>query len=399
MRKRIWPLLLAGLLLGGCGLRPVTAEGPAGRETAEVFAPAAPWAATAHSFTPAPTATPVPTPEPTPCPHSAHDGESRRCTLCGELIPHNYVKGVCTLCGESPVFYDTVLPRELFEPCERQGRVETLEYTTTAYTPSTSKEPVETRKSVQVYLPYDYDPTEKYDLLILLHGRNGSQKTWLSKQEQYAPDKEDGTPNTDEVNTRDLLDNLMDQARCRKLIVAAPTYYRDSTDPDSYKRQLDQPRFTRELREDILPLLIETYSTWAASGNEEDIIAAREHFGFAGLSMGSIYAYTSIIPDCLDYFSWFGCFSGSDGYMDYLGGLLNSSRFAISYFYNSVGERDMYYYLHTGQYKELLGWSKTLVPGENTDITVIRGVGHEYAAWAAGLANFLSVAFAEPAEG
>lgn len=391
MKKKAWPLLILALLLSGCVYRPETAAPAPTASALPVMAPAESTPAPTPSPSPEPTPTPALTPVPTPCPHTAHDPESRRCTLCGELLPHNYVKDTCTLCGGHPEFYEEVLPRELFEPCPRQGRVETLSYTTTAYTPTTSRVPVEIKKELQVYLPYGYDPAEKYDLLILLHGRGGSETTWLQKQEQYAPDS------LEEVNTGDLLDNLIAQGRCRKLIVAAPTYYRDSSDPDSYKRQLDQPRFTRELREDILPLLIESCSTWAESGSEEDIIAAREHFGFAGLSMGSIYAYTSIIPDCLDYFSWFGCFSGSDGYMDYLAGLLNSSRFSISYFYNSVGARDPYYYLHTGQYKELVDLCSVLTPGENCAMSVIADVGHEYAAWAAGLANFLSLAFASEA--
>ena len=42
----------------------------------------------------------------------------------------------------------------------------------------------------------------------------------------------------------------------------------------------------------------------------DGVAAAREHFAYAGLSMGSIYAYTSIIPECLDLFAWFGFFSG-----------------------------------------------------------------------------------------
>ena len=61
---------------------------------------------------------------------------------------------------------------------------------------------------------------------------------------------------------------------------------------------------------------MQNYSTYAADGSAEAISAARDHFAYAGLSMGSIYAYNSVMPLCLDMFAWFGCFSGSDCYVD-----------------------------------------------------------------------------------
>lgn len=72
----------------------------------------------------------------------------------------------------------------------------------------------------------------------------------------------------------------------------------------------DEEQFVRELREDILPFIVQNYSTYAADGSAEAISAARDHFAYAGLSMGSIYAYNSVMPLCLDLFAWFGCFSG-----------------------------------------------------------------------------------------
>ena len=175
--------------------------------------------------------------------------------------------------------------------------------------------------------------------------------------------------------------------------------YLEEFAPDYYNRPLDEPRFLRELREDILPLLIDKYSTYASDASPESISAVRQHFGFAGLSMGSIYAYTAVIPDSLDLFGWFGCFSGSDGYMDQLSARLNAEPdrdYPIYYFYNSIGTRDPYYYLHKSQYQDLVELTDGLTEGKNAAFTEVQGAGHEYYAWSTGLYNFLQIAFSLP---
>ena len=329
-----------------------------------------------------------------PCDHPDHDRETLLCSRCGALVPHDYRKNVCTLCGAEPVFYAERLPRELFNPRAEKGDVQILTYQTDVYGPFTTEGAMMREKEMLVYVPYGYDPAERYDVLVLLHGSGCDQSYWLEKDQDYSSE------HLDAVYTRDLLDNLMATGRSRKVIIATPTFYKDELGADNYGRKADEPRFLKELREVILPLLIDTYSTYAGSSSPEDMAAAREHFGFAGLSMGSIYAYTGVIPECLDLFSWFGCFSGSDGYMDQLAASLNAEPNAsrpIYYFYNSIGTRDPYFYLHRGQYADLISMAKGLTEGENAAMTEIKDTGHEYISWSAGLANFLSVAFSPSA--
>ena len=163
----------------------------------------------------------------------------------------------------------------------------------------------------------------------------------------------------------------------------------------------DEDQFVRELRESILPLLVDTYSTYAHSSSQEDISAAREHFAYAGLSMGSIYAYTSIMPKCLDLFAWFGCFSGSDAYLDKLIPALQSEenvQYPIRYFYNCIGDHDSMFDTHTQQYDYLVRHVDCLTDGKNAAMTVIKDASHEYRAWGTGLYNFLRVVFAQPTE-
>lgn len=437
MKRTVCALLLLCMALslaaGGCISREAAmAQAPGPQETAAATAAAQP-ALTAAS-TPAPEPEPTPEPTATPCPHAVwedgvcrdcglvcthetwengvcalcglicrhteHDAETLRCPRCGAVVCHTYYKNVCTLCGEKPVFIGEPLPHELFEPCERQGKVEVIEYSTEAYTTTVDKKPVSYDKKMYVYVPYSYDPEEKYDVLVLMHGVRCTEAYWLKDEQEYEPGEY--VPNYTSVYTRDLLDNAMDSGHSRKVIVVCPTFYKDSKDPENYVRKMEQPRFFKELAEDILPLIIEKYSTYAEGGSREEISAARAHFGFAGLSMTGGYLYTGALPDCVDIFGWFGSLSGSDGYTDQIAWALDHEpdvNYPIYYFYNSVGTKDpFYYYLQTGQYKELVGYAKALTDGENAALTEIEGAAHQYNAWAAGLYNFLGVAFSLPDE-
>ena len=424
MKRLLWRgavvCLALALLFGGCTTR----------AAGEVFQRENATPSPAPSVTPVPASTPMltPTPSPTPtpcphavwtdgvcaacgaacghpaweegrcaacgmaCPHPSHDPETLRCTQCGLIVPHDFAKNVCVLCGEGPAFREKLLPRDLFKPCERQGTVEKVTYSSHVYyDPSDPDSHKSVQKTLYVYLPYGYDPEERYDVLVLLHGIACTEKYWLVDKQEYKPDS------IVEVKTADLLDNMIDQGLCRKLIVVTPTFYENSKKMEEYWRQTDQPIFQREVRKEILPLIAEKYATYAESGSPEDISAARRHFGIAGLSMGSIYIYTGFLPDSLDLFGWFGCFSGSDGNMNTLAGKLNESEYPVYYFYNSVGRLDDYYDLHLGQYRSLLGKADGLAEGENAAFSVIEDVGHKYAAWSAGLYNFLQVAFSPSA--
>ncbi len=409
--------LLACLAAGACTMRPAVVQAtpaPTAEPTAE----------------PTPSPTPTPTPEPTPCPHliwvdgvcadcgevcahetwaegvcavcampcphPAHDAESRMCTQCGQVVPHTYLDGVCTMCGEKPVYTDEILPRDLFKPCEHKGTVEELRYTTRDYINSPSyPEPILLEKKLYVYLPYGYDPAEKYDMLILLHGMGGADTYWLVDKQDYL------YPQQDFVYTTDLLDNLYEMGWCHKMIIATPTFYRYPDQMGVYNQKQDERQFLQELRSDILPLLLASYPTYARENTLEAMGEARQHFGYAGLSMGSIYAYTTILPECLDIFGWYGCFSGSDGNMSQLAAVLNAPENAdkpVYYFYNSIGNKDNMFYWQHGQYHELVQRAEGLTDGENACFNEIKGAYHLYTAWATGLYNFLPVIFSLPKE-
>ena len=332
------------------------------------------------------------------CPHEHHDHDTFRCTACGKVVLHAYKDGVCTMCGVAPWFQSEPLPMYLFAPCPQQGTVQTLTYETHDYMRERKqKDDVVTRvKKLHVYLPCGYDPSKQYNVLILMHGMGGTERYWLVDEQVYYD------PPEEKVHTTDLLDNMIALGTAREMIVVTPTFYNNSDKMNDYQRNREQDQFVYELRRDILPLIVQNFSTYAAEPTEAAVSAAREHFAYAGLSMGSIYAFTQFMPKCLDIFSWFGCFSGSDGNMYVLANTLNSPENAdrpIYYFYNSIGTKDPMFVGHKGQYRDLTGAARGLTDGDNAAFTALTDLPHTYAAWSTGLYNFLPVVFSLPGEG
>lgn len=77
-----------------------------------------------------------------------------------------------------------------WQDCATPGTVEKLEYDTWYYAfdakngDALSHETPVT-KSCYVYLPYGYDPAEKYDILYLLHGAGGDETSWFATVDNH----------------------------------------------------------------------------------------------------------------------------------------------------------------------------------------------------------------------
>ena len=442
-KKRLLALTLClALALGGCTMRPAVPDPTASPVPSPAEPTAAPIPVAPADPTPAPTPGPTaaPTPAPggdptpvppleacshpewingicavcgtecphpewidgrcavcgTPCRHPSHDAKTLVCPVCGKKVPHNFLNSQCEMCQAKPKFTQDILLRSAFTAEAPAGRVETLTYLThDYYTEGQTWGYAPLTKKMCVYLPYGYDPSEKYDVMILVHGTGGTETYWLLDAQQIIAEPGFG------VCTCDLLNHLMATGWCRKMIIATPCFYRDGANQGDYERKRDEEQFLLELRNDILPTLVRTYSTYAAGPSPEEISAARHHFAYAGLSMGSIYAYTSVMRECLDLFAWFGCFSGSEAreYMNALITALNAeenARYPILYFYNSAGGSDAMFAEHKDDYRKLVAAVPGLTNGKNAAFTEIRAAGHSYKAWSAGLYNFLRVVFAQP---
>ena len=326
------------------------------------------------------------------CPHDVYDRDKHGCLRCGVELSHRYAGYRCEICDEPLEFETGYLPWELFAGSDRPGTVETLTYETDDYYLLSigMESNASWEKAMCVYLPYGYDPARQYDVLVLLHGMGGTEEYWLlGRQEYYGP-------GTDKVRTKELLDNMIAQGLCKEMIVVTPCFYQVPAERKIYDRMIDQARFAGELQNIILPMIAETYSTYAADGSREALSAAREHFAFAGLSMGSIYGYNAVLPQCVDLFAWYGLFAGAECHTGKVAEALNAPENAdhpIAFLYNAAGTNDSMALPHQGQYNEILSMTPGLTEGENAAFTWIEDAYHEYRAWGTGLYNFLRIAF------
>jgi enterochelin esterase-like enzyme len=165
-------------------------------------------------------------------------------------------------------------------------------YQTHAY--ATDKRDV--MRSALVYLPAGYDENKQYNILYLLHGSGDDQYYWLR---------------THEYN-KIMLDNMIAAGEIEPLIVVTPTFYceDDCTESVAALEGLTYA-FRDELRNDLMPAVESKYSTYAGTADEAGFTQCREHRAFAGLSRGAVTTNRSVLCGCLDYFAWFGTFSGS----------------------------------------------------------------------------------------
>ena len=97
------------------------------------------------------------------CNHISHNAETRRCDICGELCRHLFEKGVCRICGQKWVQLEDFPPEWIYEPCDEKG--ETIPYALPV--PALGSSAV---KYMEVYLPYGYDESQQYDVLLLYCG-------------------------------------------------------------------------------------------------------------------------------------------------------------------------------------------------------------------------------------
>lgn len=199
------------------------------------------------------------------------------------------------------------IPTEYLNAAQAQGTLVDLNYTTYESF-SYDEKSQELQKHAVVYLPYGYNEQEKYNVFYLMHGGWSNETTTL------------GTPENPSA-MKNVLDNAIADGKIPPLIVVCPTYNNTSgEDSASYSLALQLTRnYHNELINDLIPAVEGEYSSYAASTSAEDLIAARDHRGFGGFSMGSVTTWRTF-EYCLDYFRYFAPSSGSlttdGGYMD-----------------------------------------------------------------------------------
>lgn len=288
------------------------------------------------------------------------------------------VWGGCTLSADGRLY---VRPEVWSVPdkydkvaCPQQGRLEKLDYVTRAY----ATDGRQVTKSAYVYLPYGYDPNNSYDILYLLHGTGDDEEYWLKT---YSYNKV-------------MLDNLIYYGDIQPMIVVTPTFYVEDDCADDLDRLTYS--FKDELRNDLMPAAEGRYSTYAPDCTPEGFASSRTHRAFAGLSRGGVTVLHSGICGSLDYFSWFGTFSGSRTDGQYFADTAGSGEFAsldIDYWYVSSGMFDFALAGQLSDYRDILSVESRLKEGVNTSFDVFPVRYHSMGNWHLALYNFLQKIF------
>ena len=241
-----------------------------------------------------------------------------------------------------------------------------------------SKMQLDVKKTAYVYLPYGYSEEKEYNILYLMHGTGDDEKYWL-KTNPY---------------NKTMLDNMIADGDIEPLIVVTPTFYVE----DDCADDLDQLTysFAKELRNDLMPEIESSYSTYAKSADDKGFSKSRDHRAFAGLSRGAVTMYHSVLCQSLDYFSWFGAFSGSRTDKTAFEDTIQTGDFAelpIHYLYVASGNLDFALPGQIQDYQALLDIELRLRSGVNTCFDVFPMRYHSMGNWHLALYNFLQKIF------
>lgn len=262
------------------------------------------------------------------------------------------------------------VPAVFSTPTEQEGMLERVEYETKAYA---TDERVVT-KAAYVYLPYGYDESRQYDILYLMHGTGDDEAYWFVTHPE----------------NKTMVDRMIETGAIEPMIIVTPTFYveddcADGLDPLTYS-------FKEELRNDLMPIIESRYSTYAETADAAGFEASRDHRAFAGLSRGAVTTYHSAICGSLDWFSWFGTFSGSRTSADYFRETIQSDAFKdypINYLYVTSGTFDFALPGQIEDYRTLLSIEPRLEAGVNTEFDIFPMRYHSAGNWHLALYNFL----------
>lgn len=285
----------------------------------------------------------------------------------------------------------TKVPDSVSKTASQRGTIEVLEYDTETYDPDNS---VSIHKWANVYLPYNYDPDKKYNILYLMHGGGENADTWIKGDNIYG----------DYTHNQNMINLLFEEGYCEPCIIVNPTFYRPEGVPEPSNAIDLTVLFQYELRNDLIPAVEAKYSTYAGGDvSIESLQASRMHRGFAGLSMGSNTTYQSAFFGNYDLFAWFAPYSGyfetengNDVDADRLNQIIEEGEangMPLGYLYCGNGSEDLALAGQLDLMQKALIRSNVLVPGRNYDFVMIPGGIHDMNQWHIHLYNTLKIFF------
>lgn len=292
---------------------------------------------------------------------------------------HSYVNGVCSVCNAKPEFLTDYLPAEFYQDCSHSGTVTKHDYDVTSYV----NESVKTiHKSFNVYLPYGYDESRPYNVLILVHGGGGDEESWLNTVYDSGEFHMSG---------RVILDNMFERGLCEPCIVVTPAT--ESSYTQGLTAGIIQMR--DELREYIMPYIAEHYSTYAADSSIESLVKARDHFGLGGVSNGALFTFEGGMRHNFDLFGSYLALSG-DGEPWITVGVIQSDEYAdlpVNCFFTGAGTMNDWQQNYTEiGFDYFVERDSRFTEGKNAWRVDVEG-GHEWKVWFTDLYNALPLMF------
>lgn len=258
------------------------------------------------------------------------------------------------------------------------GTIESVSYTSYDYFGDGA--PI--TKEANVYLPYGYSRDKKYNVLYLMHGIGGDENEWGM------------TGNASEVKR--MMDNLIYNGDIEPFIVVTPNGRPSSNHAANGSDFNSFYVFGQELRNDLIPFIEKTYSTYAEyDENGYDLSATREHRAMAGLSMGGMQTINIGIGECVDLFGYFGAFSAAptSNPAEKTAELLKNNTNEIYYFYNICGLQDDIAYASASAAAKNLPTVCTQFDSEKNFMWQELKGGHDFKIWYLGFYNFAQLVF------
>lgn len=279
-----------------------------------------------------------------------------------------------------------LLPADMFAECAQNGTVETGKYTSTDVL---TGNPIE--KRILVYLPYGYDEGKQYNVLVLSQGAGLDENAWFAD-------------NTDEAGRRvslaTLLDNMICRELCEPLIVASVSW--ENSESCSFRKynnddlQVTAAQQTYEMKNSVLPYIIQNYSTFAEGYDGNSIGEARDHFAFAGMSWSGMAGVPGLAGDAPECFAWLAAFAPSHFKIFDTPGAIDAAfdEYPLRCLLFCTGSKDADLTGGKGVFNEIVSGSEYLREGYNARFVEVYGGEHGFGTYLTGVYNALCVFFA-----
>lgn len=164
-------------------------------------------------------------------------------------------------------------PGNYFGSCAQEGRVIKESYNG-----------INGQNSLNVYLPYGYDESKRYNIFYLMHGGGENENTLFYN---------------DDTQIQHMFDHMIMNGEMEPMIVVTPTF-----------NKTEAGKFYDELRRSVIPFVEGKYSTYAnMDTSAESVAASRMHRAYGGFSMGAVSTW-AVMQNCLDIVGYFMPLSG-----------------------------------------------------------------------------------------